>query len=452
MHKVVRQSTVLFAVAAGLGVAGVANATNGYFAHGYGTTSKGLAGAGVALSQDSLAAATNPAGMVTLGDRIDLGAALFSPRRKYSVTGDASEQCQVPGNPLTCSFSIGPQSIDSDNNYFLIPHFGWNKMLDDRSSIGISIYGNGGMNTEYKGGTATVSPDGNNFFDVPGTYADGTTGVDLMQLFIAPTYARKINDTASWGVTPIIAYQRFEAKGLGAFAPYSSDDNNLSNRGYDSSWGYGVRFGVQGEVAPGIRLGASYQSKIFAEEFDKYKGLFAEQGDFDIPANMTVGLAWDVTPTSTLFFDIQHIWYSDVKSIANAFDPQGLTMCAMGMDESGCLGANGGSGFGWKDMTIAKIGYQWQTSPDMTWRLGYSYGKQPIRDSEVLFNIIAPAVIEHHLTAGFTRQMGPNNELNFAAMYAPTKKVSGTNPLDPAQTIEIEMYQFDLELSYAWKF
>ncbi|WP_018952994.1 OmpP1/FadL family transporter [Thioalkalivibrio sulfidiphilus] len=444
MRKVVRQSTVLFAVAAGLGVAGVANATNGYFSHGYGTTSKGLAGAGVALSQDSLAAATNPAGMVNVGDRIDLGAALFSPHRKYTTTGGPSEFCDGPN----CSFSIGPQSISSDNNYFLVPHFGWNKMLDDRSSIGISIYGNGGMNTEYKGGNATfffpASMGGPDAFVSPeGTYGGGTAGVDLMQLFIAPTYARKFNDTASWGVTPIIAYQRFKATGLGTFAPNSSDFTNLSDRGYDSSWGFGVRLGVQGEVAPGVRLGASYQSKIFAEEFDKYKGLFAEQGDFDIPANMTVGLAWDVSPTSTLLFDIQHIWYSDVKSIANPLMPN--LMQAQ-------LGDDGGAGFGWKDMTIAKIGYQWQTSPDMTWRLGYSYGKQPIRDSEVLFNILAPAVIEHHLTAGFTRQMGPNNELNFAAMYAPTKKVSGPNPLDPAQTIEIEMYQFDLELSYAWKF
>ena len=39
-------------------------ATNGYFGHGYSTKEKGLAGAGVAYSQDSLAAATNPAGMV----------------------------------------------------------------------------------------------------------------------------------------------------------------------------------------------------------------------------------------------------------------------------------------------------------------------------------------------------------------------------------------------------
>ncbi|ACL73282.1 SalD [Thioalkalivibrio sulfidiphilus HL-EbGr7] len=430
MHKVVRQSTVLFAVAAGLGVAGVANATNGYFSHGYGTTSKGLAGAGVALSQDSLAAATNPAGMVTLGDRIDLGAALFSPRRSYSVSGmGAPDFFPDPDDLAASGFPLATGSVDSRSDYFLVPHFGWNRMLDDQSSIGISVYGNGGMNTDYP----------NDMFG--GTFYGGAAGVDLMQLFIAPTYSRKINDTASWGVTPIIAYQRFKATGLGGFG--------VVEDGYDSSWGYGVRLGVQGEVAPGVRLGASYQSKIFAEEFSKYDNLFAEQGDFDIPANVTVGLAWDVSPSSTLFFDIQHIWYSDVKSIGNPMLPA-LGICLNTGNQ--CLGDDNGPGFGWKDMTIYKLGYQWQTSPDMTWRVGYSYGKQPIRDSEVLLNILAPGIIEHHLTAGFTRQMGPRNELNFAAMYAPTKKVSGENPLFPMQDIELKMYQFDLELSYAWKF
>ncbi|OOG22479.1 hypothetical protein B1C78_14895 [Thioalkalivibrio denitrificans] len=444
MRKFVRQSTVFACLAAGLGAAGMAQATNGYFSHGYGTTSKGLAGAGVALSQDSLAAATNPAGMVTLGDRIDFGVALFSPRREYSVG-------EFPGAPDPAQdFALEPGSYKSGSEYFLIPHFGWNRMLDDRSSIGISIYGNGGMNTDYP---AHSNPIRNAGGECPsGTFCAGKTGVDLMQLFIAPTYARKINDTASWGVTPIIAYQRFEAKGLRSFADMSRDSGSLSNEGHDDSWGYGLRLGIQGEVSPGVRLGAAYQTKMYMGKFDDYSGLFAEKGGFDIPANMTVGLAWDVTPTSTLFFDIQHIWYSDVKSIGNKFDRQGLGMCAQGFDSSGCLGESGGSGFGWRDMTIYKLGYQWTTSPDWTWRLGYSYGRQPIPSSEVLFNILAPAVIEHHLTFGFTRNIGPSNEFNFAAMYAPESKVSGDNAMFEGQKIELKMHQFEVEASYAWKF
>ena len=40
------------------------HATNGYMSHGYGTTSKGMAGAGSALPQDTLSVFNNPAGLV----------------------------------------------------------------------------------------------------------------------------------------------------------------------------------------------------------------------------------------------------------------------------------------------------------------------------------------------------------------------------------------------------
>jgi hypothetical protein len=56
-------------------------ATNGYFSHGTSLAEKGLAGAGVAYSQDTLAAANNPAGMVWQGSRYDIGVAVFSPDR-----------------------------------------------------------------------------------------------------------------------------------------------------------------------------------------------------------------------------------------------------------------------------------------------------------------------------------------------------------------------------------
>jgi len=52
-------------------------ATDGYFATGYGIIQQGQGGAGVAFPQDSLAAATNPAGMLLVGDRFDFGVTLF---------------------------------------------------------------------------------------------------------------------------------------------------------------------------------------------------------------------------------------------------------------------------------------------------------------------------------------------------------------------------------------
>ena len=69
-----------------------------------------------------------------------------------------------------------------------------------------------------------------------------------------------------------------------------------------------------------------------------------------------------------------------------------------------------------------------------------------------MFNILAPAVMETHLTGGFTMPLGSSSELSFAAMYAPSNSVTGPNPLDSQQTIEIEMDQFELQATYSMMF
>lgn len=421
------------AIAALLAAPG-ALATNGYFSHGYSLKEKGLAGAGAALPQDALAAASNPAGMVEVGDRIDAGALIFSPRRSYTISGNPSG---MPG-----SFGLTPGKYHSGSEYFLIPHFGWNHMIDDDRAIGVSIYGNGGMNTDWPskagaGGTGTFYGG-----TVPGGKAGA--GVDLAQLFVNISYAQRLGESTAIGISPILAYQRFEGTGLAAFGAmgFSRDPNRVSDKGHDNSFGYGVRVGLTHEVQPGLRLGVAYQSKIYMDEFDRYRGLFAEKGGFDIPATATIGLAWDATPNSKLVLDVQRIWYSDIPSVGRKMLP-GLMTAQLGDDK--------GAGFGWRDMTVVKLGYQWDCN-DWTWRVGYSQTDQPIPSSEVLFNILAPGIMEKHLTAGFTQRLGKSNEWSFAAMYAPSHSVSGANPLDPGQRIKLRMDEWELAASYAWKF
>lgn len=453
------KSTMLVALA-GISVSTAVQATNGYFAHGFGVKDKGLAGAGVAYSTDSLAAGTNPAGMVMLGDRQDIGGAIFAPMRSYSSTGGPSvpaggSPCS-PGPTIPCPFSIGDgnQSINSENEAFLIPQFGQNWMLDSDSAIGLSIYGNGGMNTEYKGGSALLGPQGTTI-QLPGTFGDGKAGVDLAQLFISTTYSQKISETASWGISAIVVYQTFEATGLGNFAGFSSDPTNLSNNGTDSASGIGIRLGIQGEVAPGITLGASFQPEISMGEFDDYSGLFAEEGGFDIPSTLTVGLAWQISDERVFLVDVQQINYEDIAAISNGIGSLTDGSCIPGPTGGtgdGCLGASNGAGFGWEDITVVKLGYEWKTTDHWIWRFGYSTTDQPIPDEEVVFNILAPGVVEEHFTFGFTRMIDSSSEFNFAFMYAPNVDVKGKNTFDPAQDIEIEMDQYEIAASYSRSF
>ncbi len=419
----VNRFMLLMALVAGIGfVASNADATNGYFAHGYSIESKALGGAGVALPQGSLDASVNPALMVFVGTRADISLSIFNPNREYTVDGNPSG--------FQGTFGLEPGTVKSDSKYFLVPAMGMNWSLTNKTSVGISIYGNGGMNSDYDKSTF---------------YGSRPTGVDLMQLFIVPTLSVKVTPKHSLGFSPIIAYQRFEAKGLQAFGGFSSDPNNLSNNGHDNSYGLGGRIGYYGEILPFLSIGASYQTKIWTTKMDKYAGLFAEHGGFDIPANWTIGVAVKPNPKLAFLFDVQKIYYSDVDSIGTPMMPNLMT-AALGSDE--------GAGFGWHDMTVYKAGVQWKSSDAWTWRAGYSYGKQPIRSADVMFNILAPGVIERHATAGFTRAISKTQDLSFSLMRAFSKTVSGPNPLEvpSLQELRIKMNQWEATVGYTWKF
>jgi len=486
-----QKKNLIAATVAACLVAPAVYATNGYFAHGYGTKSKGMAGTGVAMSEDSMAAATNPAGMVWVGDRLDVGAAVFSPQREFKA-GDVPNLPDDPslgpaaGTPAP-GFPLEPGTKKSGSNWFLIPHFGWNKALDESSSVGVTVYGNGGMNTDYNRGSnsperllaidrfvASISPDNPLPPDDPtrifafdglgicdqnggGVYCGGRSGIDLSQLFINLSYSRKINDRTAVGGSLILAGQAFEARGLSFFTPFTKtaasggDAKNLTNNGHDTSFGAGFKIGVQGEVTDGLTLGGAYQSKIWMSKFDDYKDLFAEGGDFDIPPTATIGLSWKPASQHNINVDYQYIWYESVDAISNR---NHLDRCLAG-DLQYCLGGSKGAGFGWKNMGIIKFGWQYDYSPSTSFRAGYSYGKQPIRSSEVLFNTLAPAVLEHHITAGLTQQLTKQSEWSLSLMYAPEKTVKGTNSFTgdetfgiPSQDIKIKMSQFEIEASY----
>lgn len=367
-----------------------ANATDGYFAHGYGVKSQGMGGVGIALPQDALAAAANPAGMGLIGNRVDFGVTWFRPQRESQIVGNA--------------FGFDGKYEANDTENFIIPEFGYNHTINPEVTLGVSVYGNGGMNTDYKKAVPLLGST--------------PTGIDLIQLFIAPTATWKITPANTLGVTVNLAYQRFEAKGLQNFdnAGYSKSPDKVTNNGHDSSYGAGVHIGWIGQVNDNITLGATYQSKTYMSKFDQYKGLFAEGGTFDIPASYGVGIAVKATPALTLAADVQRIEYSDVDSVGNSINNLLL--------KGNQLGSNKGPGFAWRDVTAVKVGASYAYSESLTLRAGYNHSTQPIRKSETLFNILAPGVVQDHVTLGATWALPNKSELSFSYMHAFEEKVA----------------------------
>lgn len=418
----------LLVLLAGLFISSQALATDGYFSVGYGTINKGLAGAGIAFYQGSLING-NPAGNVFLGTQYQLGVNFFNPNRKYTVTGNPSG--------IEGTFGLMPGTIESDSKLFIVPSAGANWMVNDNSSISATLFGNGGMNTDYPTST---------FYDP----TSETTGVNLAQLFGNITYSQKLGEKHSIGVTGVLAYQYFEAKGLIAFGAFSSNPSALSGNGTDSGFGYGFKIGYLGQLADNFSIGVTYQSKVFMSEFDDYAGLFAEQGDFDIPSSWTAGFAWEVVEDFTVMADVKQIMYNDIKSIGN---PMSNLNDAMMGDASSMLGGDNGAGFGWENIMVYKLGLNYAGVDTWEFRAGLSIGDNPIQKSEVMFNILAPGVIQNQIALGLSKEVGKSgNQFHLALNYAMNSSVEGFNPMDApsGQTIDIEMNQFELELGFSF--
>jgi long-chain fatty acid transport protein len=436
-----------------------AHATDGYFQHGYGMKALGMGGASIAVAQDAFGGANNPATMAFAGNQFALGVSLFSPWRKAERTGGAA-------------FGLDG-SADSDSNYFGIPEGAVNWMLRPDLSLGVTVYGNGGMNTNYPGGQlpspgacGPATGPGTGFNPAPGPYnlfcGNGNLGVDLSQLVVAPTLAWRFHPDHSIGIAPLFAYQRFRAEGVQAFdnPGLSTSPGDVTNRGYDHSTGWGVRVGYYGQITPQFAVGITYQSKISMGEFDKYKGLFAESGGFDIPSNWGIGVAFKPAPQWLIALDYERIYYSDAKSVNNRSDLLLNCVNPNAPDRSTCLGGSNGAGFGWQDVDVWKLGVQYQINPQWTVRAGYNHSDNPIEPRDVTFNILAPGVIKDHVTLGTTWSYDPTNEVTAAAMYAFNNSVSGpsliNNFLPPQAQAnmqeKIQMYEWSLGFQYAHKF
>ena len=74
-------------LAASLMLPAAAWSTEGYFQLGFSPIQNAQGGAGVANSEDAMAMALNPAGIVGLDEQFQLGVALFMPYRGYTATG-----------------------------------------------------------------------------------------------------------------------------------------------------------------------------------------------------------------------------------------------------------------------------------------------------------------------------------------------------------------------------
>lgn len=370
-------------------------ATQGTFPHGYGVKAEGMGGASIALPQDAVAGANNPAGMVHVGSRFDLGGAFLKVDNGAWFGGTRHDGAE-------------------DKSLYIIPQLGYNRMLDGTQSVGVSVVGNG-VGTDQGSDVGPMSEPKS----------------ELQQMVSTVSYARKLNDAHSVGVGLVLGYQRLRIQGpAGLGLPQGRDD----------SFGYGLSLGWQGQLTPELTLGATWSSKVYMGRMGKFAGLLPERGDLDIPAHYGLGAAWKHGAT-TVAADVLRIEWSDVASLGNP----GVAIAA------GAPGADNGPGFGWQDQTVWRIGVAHALSDTLTLRAGYSHGTQVLDSRSTFLGILAPAANRKHWTLGATLAVTPAMALSLAYARSPKETVRGDGPGPNAGT-DLYMGQHWLSASPAIRF
>lgn len=375
----------------GLGAPVMTQASNGLYTDGQGLKSVTMGGAAIALPQDSMAAASNPAGMAYVGNRVDGDIQLF--------IGSNEATYGSPDNRLR-----GHKTVP-------IPEFGFNYDLSPKLSVGVSSIGSG-VGWDYDG--PLFQNQGLQHFQAM-----------LKQAGVAPTLAYKVTDTFALGVSLTAAYQTLLVRG--AALPTPAGPVILPDHGTEGAWSYGFRVGALWTPVAPLTLGVSYISKQKASSFKGYKDdlLAVSDGRLDSPEILGAGLAWRATGKLTVAFDYRLIRWSGVEAL------------------------NSDQTFGWRDQHNMRLGLAYQVDDQWTLRTGFNYANRQYASDSLIANILIPGSLHESYSAGVTRTIGEHGETTFGLVKDLSEHITGTGN-SAGSSIDVR-YGY-VVLGYGYKF
>lgn len=376
-----------------------AGATNGSQFTGFGAVSASLGGATVASGWDTISSLSNPAslGLIAEDHRMDMSFEYFTPPR--SLNG-----------------------VDSDSNAFLAPAGG----IYGRSgqfAYGFAWGGVTGFGDDFAKGALPSQ-----FFETSGI---GHVYSQYQFMKVVPTVAYTPMKNLSVGLGLSVNWHALEFS-----HPFDMNKNGRFDTQFTlnnaSSFGIGANVGAIYEVNTMIRLGASYMSKQNMSELEWNTDMGKVTTDLDGPEQIAFGVA--LTPAKGLTVEINErfIRWSDIFG--------SLPMNLEGQEFATWP-------FGWDDQWVTSVGVTYLMNDALTLRVGYNYGKSPVQNEDVDYNLISTAIVEHHASLGVGYKVTKNFTVN--AGYGHAFENELTSPTS-GNTIKMSEDWVDFEMSYSF--
>jgi long-chain fatty acid transport protein len=439
--NVVRKLAILAAIA---GPVTSAMATNGMLMEGYGPISTAMGGASQAINHGTAGMAQNPAtlGMIADGATLDLAVGILGPKVTSSMMG---------------------MDAKSGGTSYLMPAFGYARK-SGALTYGLGMFAQGGMGTEYESnsflamgaGQPLRSELGVGSVIIPVAYQVSpalTVGVAVDYMWATLDMQMAASGAQLGGlVTGAGGNLAMALPSLGG-APWArisfTDDSKFT--GAAKATGYGAKLGATFKVNKDLTMGASYRLKSMLGDMKtsgsdaslSATGGFMDKGsmtiiDFQMPAVLAVGAAWQVQPALLLAADVKSIAWADVmKSFKMRYDSAG-----MGGSVNFALPQN------WKDQTVINLGLAWKASNELTLRAGVNLADNPIPDTYV--NPLFPATVKNHATFGMGYKVSAASDFNASVTVAPVSEV--TTPMQPGVNLSISHSQTNFQLLFTQRF
>jgi long-chain fatty acid transport protein len=344
----------------------------GHIMQGIGATNMSMGGAATAQPLDiSGALHWNPAGISAFNTKVfSASVGLFFSSPELSST--------VP----TADGSVSGVTKD-DRGISLMPSLAmvWGKKKS-KHSFGVSAFGISGFGVTF--------PESNtNPINMPqssGGFGRIESDYQLMQAGF--TYAYEITDQLSIGLTPTFNYAALTL----APNPLSSPS---PTKGYPESdkaiaVGFGGQAGLFYNSGKGIKLGVSYKTQQYFNDFDFENtypdGSAAPHVKFNMnyPAILSAGIGYSKKDID-IALDYRFVNYKNTK---------GFT--AKGWSETASV-----NGFGWENISIVSAGIQYKGIQKLPLRAGYTYSSNPISSELAFFSTPATAIIKNAFQFGF---------------------------------------------------
>lgn len=236
-------------------------------------------------------------------------------------------------------------------------------------------------------------------------------------------------------LTAVVAHQRYASAGFGT-APWVAREDLVGLRGElpsERASGHGVRLNYHAPLGERLSWNLGAQSKLDMGQFESYRGIYSDAGDFDLPARIQTQLQWDLAPSLALAFGVERVFYGDIAPFTSAALPHRLLSL---------LGDGSAPAFAWRDLTVYSVEGAVADEFGGEWGLRWTTRQQPSPTSALLDSAMRDDYTDTNLAFSYRRRLGDLGELWLAAAYAPSRYFLGASPYlprDPDQGAQVEV-------------